>query len=161
MALEKPTRGKPVRESIFIFLGEVYHLQQYTENINPTYLNPKDKFLSRFVCRVAKIKTLIFFLFSASIFMPLYRKTIRTVRTSKSVLSFFLENYAQKSTSKIMPTAYGPAINVVVFSSIFMPSLLLSFPSICVLQIFPLAQEKWKLSLFSFSALSSHFNLQK
>ena len=28
-------------------------------------------------------------------------------------------------------------------------------------KIFPLAQEKWKLSLFSLSALSSHFNLQK
>ena len=49
MALEKPTRGKPVRESIFIF-SEVYYLQQYTEYIKPTYLNPEDKFLSRFAC---------------------------------------------------------------------------------------------------------------
>ena len=40
MALQKPTRGKPV--SIFIFLGEVYHLQQYTENNKPTYINPED-----------------------------------------------------------------------------------------------------------------------
>ena len=56
MALEKPTRGKPVRESIFIFSREVYHLQQYTENIKPTYLNPEDQFLSRFACRAAKIK---------------------------------------------------------------------------------------------------------
>ena len=56
MALKKPARGKPVRESIFIFSGEVYHLQQYTENIKPTYLNPEDKFWSQFACRAAKIK---------------------------------------------------------------------------------------------------------
>ena len=57
MALEKPTRGKPVRErEYFSFSGEVYHLQQYTENIKPTYLNPEDKFLSRFACRATKIK---------------------------------------------------------------------------------------------------------
>ena len=56
MALEKPIKGKPVRESIFIFSGEVYHLQQYTENIKPTYPNSEDKFLSQFVCRAAKIK---------------------------------------------------------------------------------------------------------
>ena len=34
----------------FYFSREVYHLQQYTKNIKPTYLNPEDKFLSRFAC---------------------------------------------------------------------------------------------------------------
>ena len=42
MALEKPTRGKPVREREILLLG---NLQQNSEIFRPTYLNLEEKFL--------------------------------------------------------------------------------------------------------------------
>ena len=109
------------------------------------------------------------FLFSASIFVPLYglhrmdwMYGPQNLCPGKKILENRTQKYASKIMSPVLKTVlYGPTINVVVLSSIFVPSLLLSFPSICVLQNFSFAQEKWKLSLFSLSALSSHFNLQK
>ena len=79
-----------------------------------------------------------------------------TVQTLKSVpMEKILKNRAQKFALKNMPAAsktvlYGPTINVVVFFSIFMPSLLLSFPSICVLQNFSSCSRKME----TFSLLS-------
>ena len=47
---KNPLGENKSQREYFYFLGEVYHLQQYTKNIKPTYLNPQDKFLSRFAC---------------------------------------------------------------------------------------------------------------
>ena len=133
MALGKTTRGKPVRERVIFLSREFYHLQQYTENIKPTYLNPEDKFLSRFVCRATKIELRFF-----SCFLPRFSCHRRIVWASKFVSpQKILKNHAQKPISKTVPyKLYGPAINAVVFTLIYVPSLLLSFPSICVLQNF-------------------------
>ena len=73
MALEKPTRGKPVKERDFI----IGNLQQNSEIFRPTYLNPEEQIFASFSMLNGKKIKLGFFssLFSASIFMPLYEQT--------------------------------------------------------------------------------------
>ena len=110
----------------------------------------------------SKNQTLIFFVFFLD-----FCATVRTIQKNCTdrmdytdleihAQIFFLENCTQKSALKIIP--YGPTINAVVFSLIFVPSLLLSFPSICKLQIF--SSCSGKMETFSLLSLSALFSLQ-
>ena len=58
MALEKPTRGKPVREIEILLLG---NLQQNSEIFRPTYLNLEEKISALFSMPNRKNQTHIFF----------------------------------------------------------------------------------------------------
>ena len=119
--------------------------------------------MPHFLCQTEKYQTPIFF----SVFCLDFRAVVRTDSMDLEICAKkILENHAQKSTSKNMHDAskivpyglYGPAINVVVFSSIFVPSLLLSFSSICVLQNF--SSYSGKMETLSLLSLSSLFSLQ-
>ena len=159
MALEKPTRGKPVRESIFIF-QERFIIYSNTQKISNQLISTR-KINFCLDLRVEQQKSNFdFFMFFASIYVPLYELYIQIVWTLKSV-QFFFSKIVSAALKTVLYGLYGLAINAVVYSLIFMPSLLLSFPSICVLQNFSSCSGKMELSLFSLSALSSHFNLQK
>ena len=130
----------------------------------------KRKFLPRFLCQTEKIKQ-IFLCFFPRFPCRCTDYTDCTIRTDYTDLEICaqeknIENRAQKSASKIVHAAsktipyglYGPAINAAVFSSISVPSLVLSFPLIFVLQNFSSCSRKIKN--FSLLSLSSLFSLQ-
>ena len=108
----------------------------------------REKSLPRFSCQTGKIK-----LRFSSCFLPRFPCCYTDLEIHAQEKN--LENRAQKSASKIVldvlkTVLYGQAINASVLSSIFVPSLLLSFPSICVLQF-----------IFSFSEKNGKFLSQR
>ena len=165
MALEKPTRGKPVKESIFIFQKKFIKYNN-TQKISNQLISTQ-KINCCLDLRVEQLKSNYdFFYFLPWFSFQCTNELYWLYGPQNQCLIFFLENRAQKSTSKIVLAAsktipyglYGPAINVVVFTLIFVPSLLLSFPLICVLQFF--FSCSGKMETFSLLSLSSLFSLQ-
>ena len=144
MALEKPTRGKPVRESIFIF-QEKFIIYSNTQKISNQLISIwKINFCLDLHVEQQKSNSDFF-----SVFCLNFCAIVRTNCMDPEICAqFFLENCAQKFASKTMMYflpwdlycctefvtygLYGPTINDAVPCLDFHPLLLL-FPSLkCV-----------------------------
>ena len=105
MALEKYTKGKPVREREILLLG---NLQQNSEIFRPTYLNSEEKISASFSAPNRKNQT---YIFSFSFFYLDFHVVVRTVhakctecilQTNCTDLNIHAhKKYSQKSCPKI------------------------------------------------------------